>query len=86
MNNVQGGGLGGNQASKFKQDKKGGFFGSQEKPKSGPPVPVSHNVRVKLPDFDEEDDMSEVDLAAEQAEEELERAKLKHQAQMRKSK
>ena len=69
----------------FKQGPKGNFFGGQTQ-KTGPPVPVSHNVRVKLPDFEEEDDMSDVDIAAEQAEEELERAKLKHQAQMRKTK
>jgi hypothetical protein len=48
----------------FKQGPKGNFFGGQTQ-KTGPPVPVSHNVRVKLPDFEEEDDMSDVDIAAE---------------------
>ena len=48
---------------------------------------VSQNVRVKLPDKDEDaDDMSEVDPEAELAEEEIERMKIKHQAEMRRTK
>ena len=58
--------------------------GGIQKPKTGlyklenPPV-VSQNVRVKLPEKeDEDDDMSVVDPEAELAEEEIERMKIKH--------
>ena len=48
---------------------------------------VSKNVRVKLPENDnEEDDMSEVDSKAELAEEEIERIKIKRQAEVRRLK
>jgi len=40
---------------------------------------VSQNVRIKLPENDDEqDDMSDVDPSAELAEEEIERMKIKH--------
>jgi len=97
MDHVQSGGLGGNQAQKFKQGPKGNFFHNR-KPSaavnksalpgqaSGPPM-VSQNVRVKLPENDnEEDDMSEVDSKAELAEEEIERIKIKRQAEVRRLK
>ena len=44
-------------------------------------------MRVKLPDKeDEEDDMSDVDPLAEQAEEDIERMKIKHKNEMRRKK
>lgn len=68
MTHVRGGGI---------QKPKGNY-----KPEN-PPV-VSQNVRVKLPENeDEEDDMSMVDPEAELAEEEIERMKIKHQDEMR---
>ena len=82
---VQGGGLGGNQSRMFKDGPKGNFFskpkGSVQQMSSagaGPPV-VSQNVRVKLPDNDDEqEDMSDIDPQAELAEEAMERVKIKH--------
>ena len=76
------------------QVKGGGISGPHQKIKprgnyfkaDNPPV-VSQNVRVKLPEKDdEEDDMSVVDPEAELAEEEIERMKIKHQDEMRRTK
>jgi hypothetical protein len=76
---VKGGGISGQQ----KKVPRGNYF----KNESGPPVAVSQNVRVKLPDKDDEDDdMSVVDPDAELAEEEMERMKIKHQNEMRRTK
>lgn len=48
---------------------------------------ISQNVRVKLPENDnEQDDMSDVDSKAELAEEEIERIKIKRQAEVRRNK
>ena len=48
---------------------------------------ISQNVRVKLPENDnEQDDMSDVDPNAELAEDEIERIKIKRQAEVRKNK
>lgn len=72
MAHVRGGGI---------QKAKGNLFKSVN-----PPV-VSQNVRVKLPEKeDEDDDMSVVDPEAELAEEEIERMKIKHQDEMRRTK
>ena len=55
-------------------------------PPPGPPS-VSQNVRIRLPDYDDnDDDMSDGDPEAEAAEEDMERMRIKHQAQMRRSK
>ena len=52
----------------------------------GPPA-VSGNVRVRLPDYDDnDDDMSDDDPAAEAAEDDLERIRIKKQAEMRRTK
>ena len=78
MAHVKGGGISGQQ----KKVPRGNYFKSE----SGPPV-VSQNVRVKLPDKDDEDDdMSVIDPEAELAEEEIERMKIKHQDEMRRTK
>ena len=48
---------------------------------------MSQNVRVKLPDDEEVDDMSDINLSDELAEEEIERIKIKHKNEaMRKEK
>ena len=48
---------------------------------------MSQNVRVKLPDDEEQDDMSDNNLSDELAEEEIERIKIKHKNEaMRKAK
>lgn len=66
------------------QVKGGGISGPHQKPKGNyfkaeNPVVVSQNVRVKLPEKDDEDDdMSQADPEAELAEEEIERMKIKH--------
>lgn len=75
--------MSGNQAKKVPR---GNYFKQTEKESGGPPV-VSQNVRVKLPDQDEDDDdMSDIDPEAEQAEEQIERMKIKHQDEMRRTK
>ena len=84
MKNVQGGGLGGDQAYMFKQGPRGNFFkghkaalNKSNQQAAAPPM-ISQNVRVKLPENDnEQDDMSDVDSKAELAEEEIERIKIK---------
>ena len=94
MQHVQGGGLGGNQSKMFKDGPMGGFFmGNKRQSKAdnqaavvGPPA-MSQNVRVKLPENDNElDDMSDIDPQAEDLELEQERKKIKKQAEMRRSK
>ena len=48
---------------------------------------MSQNVRVKLPDDEELDDMSDINMSDELAEEEIERIKIKHKNEaMRKEK
>lgn len=75
---VKGGGISGQQ----KKVPRGNYFKSD----AGAPV-VSQNVRVKLPEKDDEDDdMSVVDPEAELAEEEIERMKIKHKDEMRRTK
>lgn len=77
----------------FKQGPRGNFFkgskGALNKTNTQQTVPpiISQNVRVKLPENDnEQDDMSDVDSKAELAEEEIERIKIKRQAEVRKNK
>ena len=77
----------------FKQGPRGNFFKGHKvalnkstQQAAAPPM-ISQNVRVKLPENDnEQDDMSDVDSKAELAEEEIERIKIKRQAEVRRNK
>ena len=92
MDHVHRGGLGGNQARQFRDGPKGNFFSRPKEMDKEERLQMKQmnmqNVRVKLPNQaeDEASDMSIEDPEAEKQEERIERMKIKHQAEMRKSK
>lgn len=79
IDHVHRGGLGGNQAKLLKQGPQGNFFARPNQQAKGTTgAQVSQNVRVRLPEKDDDSDMSDVDPEAELAEDLMERMKIKH--------